>query len=142
VRERNPRLRLLRVSFRCYHLVEYLGQFMRSCVGNFLFSMLRTHQFSPFRSLQGSEEIGVVGCASLRCGNSTSSSSSISHSSFERRPRRRFVGYSTHGVLCATSSSTPAAPPHQALELLWLWSSTPAAPPHQRRVQLMAFFDR
>jgi hypothetical protein len=44
VRERNPRLRSSRVSIRCYHLVEYLGQFMRSYVGNFLFSMLRTHQ--------------------------------------------------------------------------------------------------
>jgi hypothetical protein len=36
---------------------------------------------------------------------------------------RRIVGYSAHGVLCATSSSTPAASPYQTLELLWLGGS-------------------
>jgi hypothetical protein len=32
-------------------------------------------------------------------------------------------GYSTHGVLCAMSSSTPAASPFQTLELFWLGGS-------------------
>jgi hypothetical protein len=66
---------------------------------------------------------GPVCHSFVRCGDSTSSSSSVSHSGFERRPRRSSVGYPTHGVLSATSSSTPVAPPHQALELLWLGRS-------------------
>jgi hypothetical protein len=34
-----------------------------------------------------------------------------------------FIGYSTHGIFRTTSSSTPAAPPHQALGLFGLGRS-------------------